>query len=128
MKTEIENLVQKSKRSFSAAERLFREGDYDFAASRLYYSLFYLAEALLLTKKISYSKHSAVITGFYEHFVRTDVFSKELHKTLHDAFNLRQEGDYGSEMDVSKEAVQETIIKAMEFIKKGIHYLDIFSG
>jgi len=47
MNQQIEALVAKGKRSLIAAQRLFELGDYDFAASRAYYAIFYLAEALL---------------------------------------------------------------------------------
>lgn len=70
MNAEVKKLIQKSKRSLKAAENLFRDKDYDFAVSRAYYAMFYAAEALLLTKNLSFSKHSGVISGFWEHFVK----------------------------------------------------------
>jgi len=46
----IESLLDKAKRSQKAAAKLFKDGDVDFAASRAYYSLFYTASALLLSR------------------------------------------------------------------------------
>jgi uncharacterized protein (UPF0332 family) len=44
------------------AARLLAEGGFfDFAISRAYYSMFYIAEAFLLGERLAYSKHSAVI-------------------------------------------------------------------
>jgi hypothetical protein len=40
----------------------------DFAASRAYSSLFYTAEALLLSRGLSYSSHPAVIASFGKEF------------------------------------------------------------
>ncbi|MBI3322995.1 MAG: HEPN domain-containing protein [Candidatus Omnitrophica bacterium] len=62
MKPETEKLLQKASRSIRAAERLLQEGDVDFAASRAYYALFYLAEALLNEKDL----HSRSTAGFME--------------------------------------------------------------
>jgi uncharacterized protein (UPF0332 family) len=47
-----------------------RDGDIDFAASRAYYSLFYIASALLLSRGLSFSSHSGVIANFGKEFAR----------------------------------------------------------
>ncbi len=47
---EVEALLGKAGRSFSVAERFLEDGEADFAASRLYYGCFYVAEALLLSE------------------------------------------------------------------------------
>jgi|ABPW01.1.fsa_nt_gi uncharacterized protein (UPF0332 family) len=64
------------------------------AANRLYYAAFYAAVAALLTKRLEYSKHSAVIAFFDKQFIRTGVLPKEYSRTLHRAFNERQQDDY----------------------------------
>lgn len=55
-------LVNKAKESLGA----LKEGYFDFAASRAYYAMFYVAEALLAVIGHSYSKHSAVISAFWQ--------------------------------------------------------------
>jgi uncharacterized protein (UPF0332 family) len=67
---EIEGLLVKARRSIKAAERLLHAGDYDFAISRAYYGMFYVAQAMLLTRDLRRSKHSGVIAAFQEHFVK----------------------------------------------------------
>ena len=57
MKEQIESLVEKSDRYLRSAVLLRDAEDYDSVASRLYYAMFYCAEALLLTKELSFSKH-----------------------------------------------------------------------
>ena len=49
---EISALLRKAGRSLSASKDLMERGDYDFAISRAYYSMFYCAEALLLSKDL----------------------------------------------------------------------------
>ncbi|EKD50655.1 MAG: hypothetical protein ACD_62C00461G0002 [uncultured bacterium] len=115
MENEHDKLINKAERSLNAGERLYHEGDHDFAASRIYYALFYLAEALLLEKGLSFSRHSAVIAGFYEHFVKTNIFPKEFHKLLHHAYNLRQDGDYQGDCVVEEAEVSDLIAKAKKF-------------
>jgi len=55
---EIDELLEKARRSLAATERLLADGDSDFAVSRAYYAMFYVARALLLTRDIRRSKHS----------------------------------------------------------------------
>ena len=71
MNPEIKALIEKAKRSQKAASNLFKDGDIDFAASRAYYSLFYVASALLLSRGLSFSSHSGVIANFGKEFAKT---------------------------------------------------------
>jgi uncharacterized protein (UPF0332 family) len=93
---DISDLLKKAYESLEAAESLLRDGFFDFSASRSYYAMFYTTEAVLLTKNLSFSKHTAVIAGFGKEFIKTGVFPQILHRYLADAFDLRQLGDYGS--------------------------------
>ncbi len=121
---EIEELLHKAKRSILAAEVLFRQGDYDFAASRAYYSMFYLAEACLLSKTLSFSKHSGVISGFNQHFVKTGMFEEKYSAMLRNAFSQRNIGDYGIAQHTDEEAARTVIDDAKEFLAVTEPYLE----
>jgi len=57
------NLLAKARQSLSAA-KLMLDGEYPgYAASRAYYTMFYIAEAFLEDKGLSFSK-SGVISAF----------------------------------------------------------------
>lgn len=79
---QLQLMTQKAFRSIAAAYRNIEEGDYDFASSRAYYAAFYAMEAVLLTKKLSFSKHSSVISAFNQYFVKTNIFPKEFSKLI----------------------------------------------
>ena len=91
---EIRALIIKAERSLRAAKSLLNFGDYDFAVSRAYYTMFYCAEALLLTKNLRFPKHSAVIAYFGKEFVKEGLMPGDLHKYLIKGFRERQKGDY----------------------------------
>jgi uncharacterized protein (UPF0332 family) len=55
--SEYQLIVRKAIRSIDAARRNFDDKDYDFASSRAYYAAFYVMQAALLTKGLSFSKH-----------------------------------------------------------------------
>ncbi|MDT8444727.1 MAG: HEPN domain-containing protein [Desulfuromonadales bacterium] len=88
--------------------RLFR--------SRTYYAMFYCAEALLFSRELSFGKHSAVISAFGKHFVKTGVFNPKFHRYLLDAFDVRNLGDYGTMHVVSKEKAAELLTWGREFL------------
>lgn len=113
---EVEKLIQKAKESLNAARQLLR-GDYnDFAASRAYYAMFYVAEALLLAIGQSYSKHSAVISAFAREYARTEVIDAKFHRWLIDAQDLRNIGDYGVGVHVDRVKAEAVCMWAEEFI------------
>jgi uncharacterized protein (UPF0332 family) len=64
-------LLEKAKENLRAAELLVQQGFHDIAASRVYFVMFYLAEALLQRRGLSYSSHSALIAAFGKEFSRT---------------------------------------------------------
>lgn len=123
MKKEIADLIEKGKRSVSAAEKLFNDGYYDFAISRAYYAMFYLTEAALLTKNLSYSKHAGVISGFVQHFVKENIFPDEFGKILRKTFDERLIGDYLTEIP-SKEVALKVLNDAKRFVLAVAGYLE----
>lgn len=123
MKEEIEKLIQKAYRSLEATQNLCKAGNYEFAVSRAYYTMFYVAEALLLSKDMAFSKHSAVISGFNQHFVKDGEFPKEMYKTFIRAFQLRQKGDYLSSPNITKDEAEKLSIDSENFIKYGVAIL-----
>jgi uncharacterized protein (UPF0332 family) len=120
---EIKKIMAKGDRSLKAAKRLMKAGDFDFAVSRAYYAMFYCAVAVLLTKGLSFSKHSGVISGFSQYFVKPGILPKDLAKKLGDAFKRRQIGDYEFGDEVTNEVTEQTLNDAKDFIKAAKNYL-----
>ena len=116
MKREVRSLLHKARRSLRAAGLLEGEGYLDFAASRLYYAMFYAAEALLLKQGLSFSSHSAVIAAFGREFAKTGTLDPKFHRYLLDAQDLRNVGDYGIDPDVTESQVYEMVRWAQEFL------------
>jgi len=109
-------LCEKSERSLAAAEALIARGDFDFAVSRTYYAMFYMAEALLIIRDLSFSSHAAVIAALYKEFVSTGEMPRRMHSALHKAFGLRQQGDYLSDAVVTEDAARGILESAREFV------------
>ena len=110
-------LVQKAERSIRGARVLMEDGLHEFAVSRAYYAMFYLAEALLLGEGLAFSKHSAVIAAFDQHFAKSGRLPAELHAHLREAQDQRNIGDYGTGDGPGSEQTNEQILRAEAFLK-----------
>ena len=115
---EIARLMTKGDRNFQTARDQLQKGYTDAAVSRGYYAMFYYAMALLLTKNLRFSKHTAVIAAFGEHFAKPEVVPKYLHKKLMDAFELRSTGDYEYMEEISQQEAEELLRDAEGFINE----------
>lgn len=85
--------------------------------NRSYYAMFYAALALLQNISKGPSKHSGVISLFDTEFVMKGLFSKELSKDFHKAFELRQTSDYKVIKPITTEKSKEIWGKAIRFVK-----------
>ena len=63
MNQEQQNLFLQAQNSLEAAKLLYSNGYFGFAASRAYYAMFYVTEAFLIGKGLSFSKHSSVCSA-----------------------------------------------------------------
>jgi uncharacterized protein (UPF0332 family) len=117
MKPEQGGLLRKAEDSLNAAKLMQQNGYYDFAASRAYYAMFYLAEAFLLEYGLAFSKHSAVIAAFGERFTKTGLVPVELHRYLRDGQDSRNAGDYHIGSTLTGDQVALQIARAERFLE-----------
>lgn len=115
--------LHKAERAIQSAINVLEDGDLDFAASRAYYAMFYVVEALLEEKGLKFSKHGGVHGAFAQHFVKTGAFDAKYHHWLVSSFNQRALGDYGLVPEFSEKDVQETIEQARDFLNTAKNYL-----
>lgn len=123
MNPEVGALLEKAKRSRKAAARLLKDGDVDFSASRAYYAMFYIAEALLLARGLSFSSHAAVIASFGKEFAKPGILNAKFHKYLIDAQDRRNVGDYSIRDAVSEDQAEEMLTWINEFLRAAEKYL-----
>ncbi len=112
---EIVLYLNAAREALAAARTTLDAGFYRTAAGRMYYAAFYSVTALLKTKGLSFSKHTAVLSAFRRYFIKTGVFRtaySDLYKRL---FDLRHTSDY----DIL------TMVDAGE-VKKHLHETTVF--
>ena len=120
------DLVLKARQSVSAAKILLENGYPDYAASRAYYSMFYVSEAFLIGEGMSFSSHAGVISAFGRNFARTGKVPIQFHRFLIDAQDLRNAGDYGQLNAVSVEQANEQIMNAEMFLELAANLIGTF--
>ena len=123
MTDEIEKLLEKAQKSLDAAEELLQKGYSDFSISRAYYAMLYCARALLLSKELSFKKHSSVISAFGREFIKSHELPQELHRFFLEAFKDRQKADYETEFEFTDEDASSLLKKAKEFLEKTKEYI-----
>jgi uncharacterized protein (UPF0332 family) len=90
---------------------------YTSAINRAYYAIFYTANALLATMKLTRSKHSGVLAAFRQHFIKTGIFASELSEIYGQVMDDRQEGDYEIITATSREDAEIDILQARHFLE-----------
>ncbi len=107
-----------------AARELNNTGFPEFATSRAYYSMFYIATAFLEAEGLSYSRHSAVIAAFGERFARTNRVPVELHRYLIDAERARLRADYNVDPNITETDAEQLISRTEYFLNFAIANID----
>ena len=121
---EIRYYLDLAEESHEAAKVLINGGFIRFSAAQSYYTIFYLAQALLLSKGLTFSSHSAVVAAYGKEFAKTGVLDPKFHRYIIDAQQLRQTGHYGDEgEEVTEEQVLEAFQWAQEFRQAVNEYL-----
>ncbi len=108
--------MERAKETLCEARLMYDENYLYGAANRIYYACFYAVLALLLTKKLSSSKHSGVIKLFNQHFVKEGIIPIEMGKFYSRMFDTRMESDYSELVQLEKSQIESDIAEAEKFI------------
>ncbi|MBI9038201.1 MAG: HEPN domain-containing protein [Bacteroidales bacterium] len=109
--------MESAHKTFEAAKILAENKFWNSAVNRLYYSIFYAVNALLVMSKIQTKSHSATKGQFSQHFVKTGKFDKKYGRLLSELFDWRQKGDYENIFDYDNDSVQPLFKPVNEMIK-----------
>jgi uncharacterized protein (UPF0332 family) len=100
------------------ARLLLERGRLPAAANRIYYATFYAATALLITKGLSSSRHTGIISLFHREFVKTREFPSDLAQFIDVAFDERLESDYGDYVRPERIDLERLLVSAGQFVAK----------
>lgn len=113
---EFKKLFSLALEELDIATLLLESGHYRTCLSRSYYSMYYAAQALLLSQNIDTSTHKRLIRLFSLHFVKTEQFSPEWSNTLKAAYDLRQLSDYDADFTSTLAEAEKILEQAKTFV------------
>ncbi len=122
-KNEIQLLLDKANESHAAAKLLIDKGFIGFSAAQSYYTIFYLVEALLLSKGLKFSSHSALIASYGKEFAKTGLLDPKFHRYIVVAQKRRETGHYDAEPVITEEQALESFQWGEEFMEAAETYL-----
>ena len=115
---EAKLLLERAESKLSAAKVLLKEGYYDDAVSRAYYSMYFAARALLLTKDIAPKTHKGLISKFGLEFIDTGFIERTYGRALNVAEEDREDADYSITCEITEEEAKTVIEDAKKFIDR----------
>ncbi len=120
---EIPAYLDAAAEALGDAEASLARGSFRSASSRAYYTMFYCASALLLTKGLAFSRHGNVVAAFGREFAKTSLLDRKFHLYIRQAFDLRQVSDYQITRKISRATAELAVQRAKEFIETTTIYL-----
>lgn len=115
--------MQAAEEALEGAQYNLDGGYFGIAASRAYYAFFYAASALLLTRDLTRSKHSGVISAFRRYFVKPGMIEAEFSDAYGEAFDIRLIADYEMVGTADEAQAREVLNNARRFVARIARYL-----
>lgn len=117
--------MEKAERTFDDAQFCGREGKWEAAANRLYYSLFHAMSALLVSDGHQVKSHRGILSMFGEHYIKTEIFSRQDGSLLSDLVLMRDNADYNCFFEADEEKLQPYIEPTRLLIEKIKEYIAV---
>ena len=114
----IDYRIERSHNTMKEVEFIITGKFWNLAANRLYYSAFYMCEALLLSRKLSASSHAGVSRMMNLHFIKTGKLTEEEGALLGRLFRMRQTGDYDDLWDWNERDILPIVPDTKHLISK----------
>ncbi len=117
MTDEVGKYLAKAEYALEVAEDLMESGHAPDAASKVYYAMFYAAQALLKSEGIEAVKHSAVESAVGYYFAKPGRIEKRYHRMLIDARRVREKADYDIEEEVVEPVASLKLEEGRAFLR-----------
>lgn len=117
-KSIIEYRTERSHETIKEVEFIITGKFWNLAANRLYYAVFYICEALLLSRQLSVSSHAGVSRMMHLHFVKNGILTEEEGYLLGKLFRMRQTGDYDDLWDWTEKDILPLVPETKNLIAR----------
>ena len=107
---------QRATRTLASGEQL-AETDPDSAASRAYYAAFHALTALFALRGETFSKHASLRAALHRDLIHTGQWKADLGRAYDFLTELRETGDYGGLMRVSRDSARKALEMGAEILE-----------
>lgn len=90
---------------------------WNLAGNRLYYSVFHMCQALLLSEGDSTRRHAGMIHKIGLDFITTGKLDSKYGRLISRLYELRQSGDYDDKYDATEEEITPYFEQVKEVLK-----------
>lgn len=115
---EVKLYMDHARQMLEVAASNRQSGFYASAVNRVYYAVFYAANAMLSTQSLARSKHSGVISAFRQHFVKPGLIEPEYSDIYGLLLDHRQISDYELELTISDQQAESDLQDAARFVDR----------
>lgn len=110
--------VEQAKSTAKEAEFLLNNDMLRGSMNRIYYSMFYMLQALSLKYQFESSKHTQLLGWFNKTFINTGKIEVKFSKIITKGYNLRTKGDYATIYDLDKQELLQIFGEMTEFLRE----------
>lgn len=110
--------IDKSASVFQEAIDVADLKHWNLAVNRMYYAVFHMCSAILLSRGFSVRTHSGVIQIMMKEFVKTGILSKDEGALISVLFNMRNSGDYDDLFDWEESQVRPLLLPTKALLSK----------
>lgn len=121
----VEYRIERAYTTLEEAEEVSKQGWYNLSANRLYYALWYVGSALLISIGHPVKTHSGMIAQINLHYVKEGILSIDDGALMSQLFSLRQSSDYEDFKQVSKELLEELFPQVRQLVEKLKNLIEI---
>ncbi len=109
--------------TISSAQLCVDNRFYKDAINRAYYAAFYAVKAVLAISDVDFKRHKDVVAYFNQHYVATDMLSREAGRKLARLQRKRETSDYDDFYVASAAEAQEQLDSARSIVSEIKDYL-----
>ena len=117
-------MIRKSLDDLQTAKILFEHQRYEAASSKAYYAVFHILQTALLTKNLSFSKHSGVISAFSKYFLKERIFPVDFGSSIKRLRRDREISDYNYSQEIGEEESENNLNVAEKIIQTITEYIN----
>lgn len=115
--------IEKANNTYSDVLFFIKEERWEAAANRLYYAVFHAVSALLIYDGHNIKSHRGIISMFGQHYVKTNLFTRQDGSLLSNLMIMRDNADYNCFYEADKEKIEPFIEPTGNLIRKIIDYI-----